>query len=153
MVVRNGGRLTMKGTKYNLPFDEWNGKKEDISQILIDRALMIEPAPITYTQLCQQMKSPPLGEAPQNSNELRGLLDEIDVDEAKLGHGMLTAFVFSQDERNGEPFLPGRGFYSLAKKLGYQFQDTQEGRLQFAFDQMRRVSVEQRKLRANLGIL
>jgi hypothetical protein len=138
----------METTKYNLPLDEWKGKKEDISQILIERALMDEPMPLTYTQLCQQMKSPPLGEAPQNSNELRGLLDEIDLDEATLGHGMLTAFVFGQDERSGEPFLPGRGFYSLAKKLGYRFQDTQDGRLQFSFDQMRRVSEERRRLRA-----
>jgi hypothetical protein len=44
------------------------------------------------------MKSPPIAESPQNSNELRGLLDEIDRDEAELGHGMLTSFVFSQDE-------------------------------------------------------
>lgn len=138
----------METTKYNLPLDEWEGKKEDISQILIERALMDEPTPLTYTQLCQQMKNPPLGEAPPNSNELRGLLDEIDIDEAKLGHGMLTAFVFSQDERSGEPFLPGTGFYSLAKKLGYKFQDTQDGRLQFAFEQMRRVSEERRRLRA-----
>jgi hypothetical protein len=135
-------------TKYNLSLDEWNEKKEDISQLLIERALMDEPMPLTYTQLCQQMKSPPLGDAPQNSNELRGLLDEIDIDEAKLGHGMLTAFVFSQDERSGEPFLPGRGFYSLAKELGYKFQDTQDGKLQFAFEQMRRVSEERRTMRA-----
>lgn len=138
----------MKTTKYNLPLDEWNGKKEDISQILIERTLMDQPTPLTYTQLCQQMKSPPLGEAPQNSNELRGLLDEIDMDEAKLGHRMLTAFVFSQDERTGEPYLPGRGFYSLAKELGYKFQDTQDGKLQFAFEQIRRVSEERRRLRA-----
>lgn len=73
------------------------------------------------------------------------MLDEIDIDEAKLGHGMLTAFVFSQDERSDEPFLPGRGFYSLAQKLGYRFRDAQDGKLEFAFEQMRRVSAERRR--------
>jgi hypothetical protein len=134
--------------KYNLSLNEWDEKKQDISQILMQRALTGELIPITYRQLCHQMKKPPSGDAPQNSNVLRGLLDEIDIDEAKLGHGMLTSFVFSQDERSGEPFLPGRGFYSLAKKLGFTFQDTPDGRLQFAFDQMRRVSEERTMLRA-----
>jgi hypothetical protein len=138
----------MQPTRYNLPLPEWNGKKEDIYQILRQRALMGEPTPLTYTQLCQQMKSPPIGEAPQNSNELRGLLDEIDRDEAKLGHGMITSFVFSEDERSGQPFLPGKGFYSLAKKFGYTFEDSEAGRLQFALEQMQRVSDEQRHLRA-----
>ena len=138
----------MHSTKYNLSPKEWDEKIEDIHQILVQRALTDDPTPLTYTQLCNQMKNPPPGDAPQNSNELRALLDQIDLDEAELGHGMLTAFVFSQDERSREPFLPGRGLYTLAKKLGYEFQSTQEGKLQFAYDQMRRVSEEQRILRA-----
>jgi hypothetical protein len=96
--VEENERKRMQPKKYNLPLSEWNEKKEDIVQILTDCAVMVEPAPLTYIQLCQQMKSPPIAESPQNSNELRGLLDEIDRDEAELGHGMLTSFVFSQDE-------------------------------------------------------
>jgi hypothetical protein len=137
----------MDSTKYNLSPNEWDEKKKDIRQILVSRALSDEPTPLTYTQLCHQMKNPPPGDAPQNSYELSALLDQIDLDEAELGHGMLTAFVFSQDEHSREPFLPGRGFYTLAKKIGYEFEDTQESKLQFAFDQMRRVSEERRILR------
>jgi hypothetical protein len=138
----------MQPTKYNLTPDEWDETKNDILQILVGRALMPEPTPITYKQLCHQMKSPPSGDAPQNSNELRALLDDINRDEAKLGHGMLTAFVFSEDERSKQPYLPGKGFFTLAKKLGYSFTNTEDGKLQFAYEQMQRVSREQRKLQA-----
>ncbi|HEV8366781.1 MAG TPA: hypothetical protein VGQ39_02425 [Pyrinomonadaceae bacterium] len=138
----------MQPTKYNLPLREWDEKKKDIVQILTDCALMLEPAPLTYSQLCQRMKSPPIGESAQNSIELRGLLDEIDRHEAELGNGMLTSFVFAQDERSGQPFLPGRGFFSLAEKLGYIFDNTEDGRLQFAIEQMQRVSNEKTPLRA-----
>jgi len=137
----------MAPTKYNLAVYERNEKKNDIRLILLERALRDEPTPLTYKQLCGLMKSPPPGPAPQNSNELRGLLDAIDREEAELGHGMLTSFVFSEDERTGQPFLPGKGFYSLAKKLGYQFQPSEAGKLQFALEQMRLVSAEQALLR------
>lgn len=138
----------MQLTRYNLPLKEWDEKKKDVVQILVERALMPEPTPITYVQLCQRMKSPPVGDAPQNSNELRGLLEDIDRCEASLGHGMLTSFVFSEDAQTRQPHLPGKGFFSLAEKLGYRFGDTEVDRLQFAFEQMQRVTREQSSLRA-----
>ena len=129
-----------------MPLREWEAKKSDIRSILSARALQIEATPLTYTQLCDQMTSPPVGPTPQNSYELAALLDEVDREEAAFGHGMLTSLVFREDERNRQPFLPGKGFYSLAKKLGHVFENTEAGKLQFALEQIRRVSVEQRHL-------
>jgi hypothetical protein len=80
----------MLHTKHNMTLEEWNEKKKDIVEILTEHALMPEPTPITYTQLCRRMKSPPTYDPPQDSFELRDLLDVIDRDEAALGHGMLT---------------------------------------------------------------
>src|SRR5215208_2860998 len=112
--------------KHGLTKEEWDEKKKDIVRILIDVALTPEEAqtPLTYKQLCSRMKSPP-AHGPE-SFELRDLLDEIDRDEDELGRAMLSAFV-----HNEELNRPGKGFFTLAKALGYKFKDTEEGKLEF----------------------
>ena len=129
--------------KHGLTKAEWDEKKKDIVQILIEISLLPEEVqtPLTYKQLCAKMKSPP-SHGPE-SYELRDLLDEIDRDEDKLGRGMLTAFV-----HNEELNRPGKGFFTLAKELGYKFKGTEDGKLQFTIEQMRQVGNEQRILRS-----
>lgn len=129
--------------KHALTKSEWSEKKNDIIQILIEVALMPEEiqTPLTYKQLCAKMKTPPIHGA--DSYELRDLLDEIDRDEDEMGRGMLTAFV-----HNEELNRPGKGFFTLAKELGYKFKDTEDGKLQFTIEQMRQVSNEQRILKS-----
>lgn len=129
--------------KHGLTQAEWDEKKNDIVQILIEVALMPEEVqtPLTYKQLCAKMKSPPVHGA--ESYELRDLLDEIDRDEDEMDRGLLTVFV-----HNGELNRPGKGFFTLAKKLGCDFKDTDDGKSQFTIEQMRQVSSEQRILKS-----
>ncbi len=124
--------------KHDMTEQEWTAKKDDIIRILSVQARMAEPTPITYKELCRQMQLPPAFESPQASFELRDLLDEIDRDEAALGRGMLTSLI-----HNEELNQPGNGFFLLAKKLGFEFDRTEEGRLKFAIEQIQRVSFEQ----------
>lgn len=121
--------------KHGLTKAEWEEKKKDIVQILIEISLLPEDvqAPLTYKLLCAKMKSPP-SHGPE-SFELRELLDEIDRDEDGMGRAMLTAFV-----HNEELNRPGKGFFTLAKELGHKFKDTEDGKLQFTIEQMRQVS-------------
>lgn len=129
--------------KHNLTLEQWNEKKKDIVSILVEEALLPEEMqkPLTYKDLCAKMKTPP-SHGP-NSYELRDLLDEIDRDEDTLSHGLLTAFVFNDDLNR-----PGDGFFTLAKKLNYKFENTELGRTVFTVEQMRRVSSEQREIKA-----
>jgi hypothetical protein len=132
----------MMHTKHNMTLKEWAEKKRDIVEILAERATLPEPTPITYTELCRRMKSPPSYDPPQDSFELRDLLDEIDKDEARLGRGMLTSLVHNELLNR-----PGKGFFPLAKELGHRFENTEVGKLTLTIEQIQRVSREQRALR------
>ena len=60
-------------------------------------------------------------ETPHDSR-LPQFLAEISTEEVKAGRGMMTALVV---RKNGDP-RPGRGFFELAERLGYDVSDPEK---------------------------
>jgi hypothetical protein len=75
---------------------------------------------ISYTDFMHQIHSISF-ETPYDSR-LPHLLAEISTEEAKEGRGMMTALVV---RKNGDQ-KPGRGFFELAERIGYDVSDPEK---------------------------
>jgi len=101
-------------TKYGYSIDDWNKAKEEMRQILIERAKVRGMIP--YSELASQIRT--VCVKPE-SNALAGMLGEISSAEDAAGRGMLTVIVV---HKSGD-MQPGPGFFELAKELGRDTSD------------------------------
>ena len=101
-------------TKYGFDVADWEAAKEEMRQILLDRARM--RSMIAYSALVDQVTA--IHFAP-DSFALAHMLGEISADEDAAGRGMLTVIVVHKD---GD-MEPGPGFFELARNLGRDTSD------------------------------
>ena len=101
-------------TDYGFKTEDWQKAKEEMRQILIEKAKTGQTIP--YTDLVAQVKAIDL---PRNSPALWHMLGEISTEENAAQRGMLTVIVI---HGKGDT-LPGAGFFKLAKKLGRVVSD------------------------------
>lgn len=107
----------MMPDKYGFPELQWERAKEEMKQLLIDRAKVRGMIP--YSELVQQVKTIKLE---PESYALAKMLGEISTAEDKAGRGMLTVIVV---HKHGD-MQPGPGFFELANHLGRDTSDILE---------------------------
>lgn len=96
-------------SKYGYPIEKWDKGKEEMRQILINRAKVRGMIP--YSELTSQVKS--INMDPE-SYALAAMLGEISSEENAAGRGMLSVIVV---HKTGD-MQPGPGFFEFAKELG-----------------------------------
>ncbi|MBC8492749.1 MAG: hypothetical protein H8D43_03105 [Chloroflexi bacterium] len=101
-------------TKYGYSIADWNEAKEEMRQILIERARVRGMIP--YSELVSQIRT--IRMKPE-SYALAAMLGEISSAEYAAGRGMLTVIVV---HKSGD-MQPGPGFFELAKELGRDTSD------------------------------
>jgi len=107
------GRCSMT-TDYGFKAEDWQKAKEEMRQILIERAKLCQT--ITYSDLVSKIKAIDLL---PSSPAFWDMLGEISTEENAAGRGMLTVIVV---HGQGET-MPGAGFFKLARRLGRDFRD------------------------------
>jgi hypothetical protein len=95
--------------KYGFTEEQWTATKEEMRQILVERAKLRGMMP--YSELVQKLRSIQL-EA--NSYALFAMLGELSTEEDRAGRGMLSVIVV---HKAGD-MQPGDGFFELAESLG-----------------------------------
>jgi hypothetical protein len=106
--------MDMKHYKYGFTKEQWTAAKEEMRQILIERAKLRGMMP--YSELVQKLESIQL-EA--NSYALFAMLGELSTEEDRAGRGMLSVIVV---HKVGD-MQPGDGFFELAESLGRDTSD------------------------------
>jgi len=101
-------------TKYGFSLADWDRAKEEMKQILKERAKVRGMIP--YSELVKNVKSITLE---PDSYALATMLGEISSAEDAAGHEMLTVIVV---HKLGD-MQPGPGFFELAKELGRDTSD------------------------------
>jgi molybdopterin synthase catalytic subunit len=101
-------------TKYGYSLDKWNEAKEEMKQILVERAKVRGMIP--YSDLVEKVKSIKLE---PESYALSNMLGEVSAEEDAVGNGMLSVIVV---HKSGD-MQPGPGFFDLAKGLGRDTTD------------------------------
>jgi ferritin-like protein len=101
-------------TKYGYPITMWTKAKEEMKEVLIERAKMHGLMP--YSELVEKIKSI---ELEPESYALATMLGEVSAEEDTAGRGMLTVIVV---HKTGDQ-QPGPGFFDLAKELGRDTKD------------------------------
>ncbi len=101
-------------TKYGYPLSAWNNAKEEMRQILIERAKVRGMIP--YGELTEMVETITLEPW---SVSLASMLGEISTEEDAAGRGMLTVIVV---HKSGD-MQPGPGFFELAEELGRDTSD------------------------------
>jgi len=96
-------------TKYGYSLADWNKAKEEMRQILIERAKVRGMIP--YSGLAAQVRT--IHMSPE-SYALAAMLGAISSEEDAAGRGMLSVIVV---HKSGD-MQPGPGFFELAKELG-----------------------------------
>ncbi len=96
-------------TKYGYQQDEWNKAKEEMRQMLIERAKVHGMIP--YSELVAKIKTINMD---PHSYALAAMLGEISGEEDAVGRGMLSVVVVHKD---GD-MQPGPGFFDYAEELG-----------------------------------
>ena len=104
--------------KYEFSGAAWEAAKAEGKATLAECARA--KTMISYTEFMHHICSISF-ETPHDSR-LPQLLAEISTEEAKAGRGMMTALVV---RRNGDQ-KPGRGFFQLAARLGYDVSDPEK---------------------------
>ena len=94
--------------KYGYSTADWNKAKEEMRQILIERAKVRGVIP--YSELVAQVRTIQIK---PESYALAAMLGEISRAEDTAGRGMLTVIVV---HKSGD-MQPGPGFFELAKEL------------------------------------
>ena len=84
--------------------------KDEIKEIMVNQART--KTTIYYGELCRKIKSFTLS---PDDPLLHTILGEISAESVKAGNGMLSVFAVRKDTD-----MPGRGFFSLAKDLGFK---------------------------------
>lgn len=100
--------------KYGYPPDLWSRAKQEMRQIIIERAKIRGRIP--YSELVAGVQAIQLD---PESYALAAMLGEISTQEAAAGRGMLSAIVV---HKYGD-MQPGPGFFELAKELGRDTSD------------------------------
>lgn len=113
----------------------WESAKAEGKATLAECAR--EKRMISYTEFMHHIASIAF-KTPYDSS-LPQLLAEISTDEAKAGRGMMTVLIV---RKNGDQ-RPGRGFFELAERLGYDVSDPEK----FWNDQVNRVFASWQKNR------
>ena len=101
-------------TKYGYSFDAWDKAKEEMKQLLIERAKMRGMIP--YSELVAKVLTIDLE---PKSYALAAMLGEVSAEEDNAGHGMLSVIVV---HKSGD-MQPGPGFFDLAEELGRDTSD------------------------------
>lgn len=101
-------------TKYGYSISDWNSAKEEVRQILIERAKLRGMIP--YSELVANVKT--ICFEP-GSFALAAMLGEISSAEDGAGRGMLSVIVV---HKTGD-MQPGPGFFELARELGRDTSD------------------------------
>lgn len=101
---------------YGHPVEKWEAAKAEAIDILISVAR--KPDTITYSELTAKISS--IVFEPHGS-PFDHFLGQISAQEDGEGRGMLTAIVV---HKTGD-YMPGKGFYKLAKELGREFTDVE----------------------------
>jgi len=96
---------------------DWNEAKEEMRQILIEKAKLGELIP--FSGLTEKVKRITFN---PRSPALATMLGEISEEEDAAGRGMLTVIVV---HKHGD-MLPGSGFFKLAKTLGRDTSDIEK---------------------------
>jgi hypothetical protein len=107
-------KTSLEGTIANA----WEAAKAEGKAALADCART--KTLISYGDLMQRISS--ISFQTPHDRRLPQFLAEISTEEAQAGRGMMTAMVVSMD-REGRP---GRGFFKLAKRLGYDVSDPEK---------------------------
>ena len=100
--------------KHGYKAEDWETAKDEIRQILVERAKKRQTIP--YTDVVADIKAI---DVPRNSPAFWDMLGEISTAEDASGRGMLTVIVV---HGQGDT-LPGAGFFKLAKRLGRDTSD------------------------------
>ena len=102
------------GRKYGFPAPEVEEATEEARKILV-RTARAETT-ISYSELAEEVQAIPLE---PHSTAMDGILGDLSEEEDMYGRGMISAVVVHKegDKR------PGKGFFELAKKLGYDTSD------------------------------
>lgn len=97
-----------------IPDEKWQAAKDEVRTVLVDRAR--QGKDITFGDLAAR-----IGALDMKPNEpvFFELLDEVSAEEARKGHGMLSALVV---RKSGDQ-KPGPGFFDLASRLGRDTSD------------------------------
>jgi hypothetical protein len=101
-------------TKYGYSLSAWNTAKEEIKQILIERAKVRGMIP--YGELTEMVETISLEPW---SFAMAAMLGEISTEEDAAGRGMLSVVVV---HKYGD-MQPGPGFFELAEELGRDTSD------------------------------
>lgn len=101
-------------TRYGFSLADWDKAKEEMKQILIERAKVRRMIP--YSELVEDVKSIALE---PHSYALAAMLGEISSEEDEAGRGLLTVIVV---HKSGD-MQPGPGFFELAKELDRDTSD------------------------------
>ena len=104
----------MTTTKYGYKAEDWEAAKEEMRQILVERACLRGMIP--YSDLVSRIEAIRME---PDSFALAHMLGEISQEEDAAGRGMLSVIVVHKD---GD-MQPGPGFFQLAKKLGRDTSD------------------------------
>jgi hypothetical protein len=104
--------------KHGFSDEAWEAAKAEGKAALTECALAKKM--ISYTDFIHRICSISF-ETPRDSR-LPHFLAEISTEEAKAGRGMMTALVV---RKNGDQ-RPGRGFFELAERLGYDVSDPEK---------------------------
>ena len=94
--------------------DDWETAKEEAKRLLARRARR-------RRRISSQTFVRRIGTLPFEFRDPRldALLSEVSTEEHAAGRGMLTVLVVHADGDR----LPGPGFFELARRLGYEFDD------------------------------
>ena len=101
-------------SKYGYSVAAWNKAKEEMRQILIERAKLRGMIP--YSELTKKIKTIQIE---PESYALAAMLGEISGEEDAAGRGMLSVIVV---HKAGD-MQPGPGFFEFAKELGRDTSD------------------------------
>lgn len=101
-------------TKYGYTTEAWSAAKDEMRQILTDRARLRGMIP--YSELVGRIETIRME---PDSHALAHMLGEVSEEEDAAGRGMLSVIVV---HKVGD-MQPGPGFFQLAKKLGRDTSD------------------------------
>jgi len=112
--------------RYGISVEKWDAAKEEIRQILIERARTREM--IDYSELVDQLTSITVG---PYSDTLEAIMREISSEEDQHGRGMLSAVAVYMTGMLSPG--PGPAFFMLARSLGRTISD----RLSFWLEELK----------------
>jgi hypothetical protein len=104
---------------------DWHGARAEMTRRLhkIARA----QAKITYSELCDELRRDGVIALEPHGSPLAWMLGQINVLEARQGRPLISSLVVHKSD----DWLPGVGFWSIAKLMGLDIGDTEEAKVAF----------------------